>query len=209
MRYTDEDINEVSREAAAAAFKKPNGLAMLICGESTKGDSYYFDMYERVRLNINTVAYQSEQATPYCTCGQKPESGPCKHAWWVMDRFISIPAPITDNIEYVKIDEKRQNINLTLRIDRDLTKSWHELVDDRFEDVCQAYDWPVWTEEDALRQKRQTLEVLSIFEPHGLLPHEMAHVDTDLRLDRNQNLDRRQRCVGVFKIIMQMMTDSA
>ena len=180
---------------------------MLVCGESATDHSYYFDMYERVRLNINDITNKNDQAIPYCTCGQKPESGPCKHAWWVIDRLISTPTQIRNNIEHVKVDGKRQDVSLTLSDRRKLTKAWHELADDRFEDLCQAYNWPMWTERDAVQQKRRTLDVLSSFEPHGLLPHEIEHVDSRTMLDRGQDLDRRQRCVSLVKSSTNMVTD--
>jgi len=110
--------------------------------------------------------------------------------------MISTPEQIRNDIDHVKVDGESQNVSLTLNDRRSITKTWHELLEERLEDLCQAYDWPEWSEEIALQQKRRTLEVLSTFEPHGLLPHEIESVDPRLAQDPTQDIERRQRYIG-------------
>lgn len=196
VRYTTENLNNISCDAAMTAFRMPDHLTILACGRNAANDHYYFDMYERVRVTISNITNRRNQGMHFCTCSTPEVTiGPCKHAWWVIDRMLSTPEQIRTHIEYIKVDAKKQTISLTLNERQSVTRSWHETLEESFEDLCHAYDWPKWSEEIALQQKRRTLEVLSTFEPSGLLPHEIENVDPQLVEDMTGDIGRRQRYV--------------
>ncbi|KAL1595742.1 hypothetical protein SLS60_009431 [Paraconiothyrium brasiliense] len=155
----DEDLR---RRAKIGLVKDDNNIRMRFCGENDDGTKYFFHLDDDITVKLE------EERVPKCSCGSVQDRKACKHIFWILGQLSSV-LPKNQTIQLAEDGSSVKNTHpaevLQMRSLRDFADHLHWVVEDE--------DLP---ETDELVD--EVANMMSCFEPTGLLPAEFKSEDT-------------------------------
>ncbi|KAF2441190.1 hypothetical protein P171DRAFT_488752 [Karstenula rhodostoma CBS 690.94] len=155
----DEDMR---RRAKIGLIKDDNNIRMRFCGETDDGKKFFFHVDDDITIKVE------EEKVPKCSCGIVQDEKACKHIFWILGHLSSVLSK-DQTIQLAEDGSSVKNTHpaklLQMSSLRDFADHFHWVVEDEdLPDTDELID--------------EVANMMSCFEPTGLLPAEFKSEDT-------------------------------
>ncbi|KAF9730640.1 hypothetical protein PMIN06_008176 [Paraphaeosphaeria minitans] len=153
--------DELRRRAKIGLVKDDNNIRMRFCRETDDG-AYFFNLDDDITIKVE------EGRVPKCSCGNVQNEKACKHIFWFIGQLSSV-LPTNQKIQLAGDGSSVRNTHPAEVLKMRSLQSFA----DHFHWVVENEDLP---EMDELID--EVANMMSCFEPNGLLPAEFKSEDT-------------------------------
>ncbi|KAG9950519.1 hypothetical protein KCU85_g3528, partial [Aureobasidium melanogenum] len=186
LSYEIGDMSPTSQENAVEALSK-NRMSMVRCFE--RDDDFHFELQERILVTV------SDDEAPTCSTCPDDEDRACRHIWWINDQILKTTISSGDRSRYpFKMSRDGQKVGPARTQQRMPFYGW--LQREGLHTIAQLGGW--WKQDpldqhDTRLVEQTTTQILSTFEPSGVLSSQHGQDNLQMLQQESQALFTRYR----------------